>query len=648
MCGFVAGQPFQHCIMDKIIAHLKAGFPNLTREDLELLARHMTDKEIPQYQTLYRKGDSSAAFYVIQSGRISLSDEDARSLFTMTVGNILGEEDFFRGDPYALTSRAESETVCWEMTSAAFQEVLQAHPDIGLRIAKEPIVQMVPYLQQKLAQVAALENVSTDVLADMARLFKAQTLLAGDRLYHQGDAAQGLFLVDRGRLVRLHGTDMPRGEILPGTLLGVDQLSTDSTYDHSVMAQDQVLYWSLSRRDFQRLNTAHPILLRALTRAQDHNLSPLLPADPQIVELLGQIPALSSLGREVWEGMAARSRGHTVLEGETVYRMGDPSNGFFLVLSGEIELTMASATGVNQELDRVTAGGIFGLESLLQGIPRTKQAAATQDTSLRIIARDELQKLGQSLPAVTQWLAGAAPGAALGDLSMFNIFTGLTGAELARFPQELDIATFYPQEHIYQAGDIPDRLYLLQQGTVMLAPNDQTMPRYVQPGAVLDLFALMSQTPCQDTVSASTDVRVITLPYAAVMRLTAEIPRFGSNLWQVARAAPAESAAPAPPVFPEPVPPAPAGTAPEYPYPEPAAPGPAEPPPAARPRIQAEPSVTLDPFADPAHNSRKVPPTLSMGGTIRVALILLGIIWLVISLVYFADTPAQWLDTILP
>ncbi len=659
--------------MDKIVSHLQEGFPKLHRADLELLARHMTDKEIPQYQTLYRKGDSSAAFYVIQSGRISLSDEDARSLFTMTAGNILGEKEFFRGDPYALTSRAESETACWEMTAEAFHAVLQARPDMGVRIADEPIVQMVPYLQEKLAQVPALENVSADVLADMARLFKVQILLAGDRLYNQGDAAQGLFLVERGQLVRLHATGAPSGEIAPGTLLGVDQLSTDSPYDHSVVAQDQVMYWSLSRRDFQRLNTAHPMLLRALTRAQDRSLPPLQPADRHLVELLGQVPALAPLGRDVWEGMAARSVGHSVMEGETVYRMGDPGSGFFLVLSGEIELTTASATGVNQELERVATGGVFGLESLLTGTPRTKQAAATQDTRLRLISRDELRKLGQIQPAVTQWLADglqaggvagvptAQPVADLGDMSMFNIFAGLTGAELARCQPEFDVATFYPQEQICQAGDTLDRMYLLQSGTVMLAPHDRTQPRHVQPGAVLHLFALMSQTPCRETVSASTDVRLITLPYASVMQLVAEIPRFGSNLWQVANAETAATAAPAPapttrPVVPAPGPPAPSNPysqapssprkEPEHPYPEPA---PVLPSPAApQPEIQDEPSLILDPFAGTADKGRAMLPALSIGGSVRAALLLLGIIWLVISFVYFADTPGQWLEAFMP
>lgn len=645
--------------MDKIVTYLQEGFPPLNGEELELLAQHMSAQLIPQYQTLYRKADSSLAFYVIKSGRISLTDEDARPLFTLTAGNILGEHEFFRGEPYALTSRAESETACWEMTSEAFQAVLQVRPDIGVRIADGPVVQMVPYLNDKLTLVPALENVPSEVLADMANLFKAQTLMPGDRLYNQGDAAQGLYLVDRGQLVRIEGADAPAQGIASGTLLGVSQLSTDSSYDHSVMAQDQVLCWSLSRRDFQRLNSAHPILLRALTRALDSNLPPLQPADPQHVELLAQVPALTQLGQAVWEGMASRSQGQTVREGDTVYRMGEPSSAFFLVLSGEIELTTASATGVNQELDRVTAGGIFGLESLLRGTPRTNQAAATQEASLRVVTKDELQKLGLTMPAVAQWLTAASQAhdgagrptadsaADLGDMSMFGLFAGLTGAELARFPPEFGVATFYPQEHIYQTGEVLDRMYLLQKGTVMLAPNDQSMPRFVHPGAVLDLFPLMSQTPCRDTASASTDVRMITLPHATVVRLVAEIPRFSSNLWQIANAGPAGTAtASAPPAqISEPYSrdPVPVGQVPEYTYPEPAPV--VSPAPAPQPQIQAEPSLSMDPFAGAEEANRgEHLPMLSIGGTARAFLILLGIIWLVISFVFFADSPGQWLN----
>ena len=89
------------------------------------------------------------------------------------------------------------------------------------------------------------------------------------------------------------------------------------------------------------------------------------------------------------------------------------------------------------------------------------------------------------------------------------------------------------------------------------------------------------------------------------------------------------------------------GAAPEYPYPKPT---PAiSPLTAPQPQIQDQPSLTLDPFAaTKGDDGSKMAPTRSLGGALRAALILLGISWLAISFVYFADSPGQWLEVFIP
>lgn len=652
--------------MEKLDSHLREGFPKLHSEDVELLAQHMTLRIIPQYQTLYRKGDGSDAFCVILSGRIALVDEDARPLFTLTAGNLLGEQEFFRGEPHTLTSRAESETSCMEISAESFAALLRENPEVGMRIADRPVAQLGVYVEEKLAQSATLKDAPADALKDMASLFRAQVLLPGERLYSQGDAAQGLFLSDRGRLMRMHGADVPAGEIPSGSLLGVDQLYTDQSYDHSVVAEERALCWALSRGDFQRLNNAHPILARALARIVDSNLPPLQPANPQIVEMLSQAPALDTLGQPVWEGMAARSQAREVQEGVTVYRMGEPGDAFFLVMSGEIELTTATAAGVSQELRRVTRGGLFGLESLLRRAPHAQQAAATRDTSLRVFARDELLKLGEVQASVLEWLDSEfaedtapgpppAPAADLGDMSMFGVFRGLSGPDLARFLPEFEVATFYPQESIYESGTVLDRMYLLQKGTVMLTETDRAQPRYMQPGVVLNLATLMAQTRCPVTATASTDVRLITLPFSTVMRLASDIPTFFSNLWRMANAEEAESgetAAPAAVVparadamaeapLPEPyTDPAPVNEGQAYPYAVPAD--------APPPQFADEPRVDFDPYAeDVASAEVRESRSLTAGGILRGVVLAALVIWLLAAIFLLSETPPQWVSDLL-
>lgn len=632
---------------DKLLEYLRKNFPSLDEPGRALLASHMECKEIAQYHNLYQQAEPSHGFYVIHTGRVSFIGADARPVFTSTAGNALGEQDFFRGEPRAFTARAESKTIYWEMTEANFLRVLHTQPSVGLQIEEERIAQVNLYLRDQLASVSVLDGLGPDILLAMARLFTPRTLQAGEYLYRQGESAQGLFLTDQGQLVQADaGAPIP-----PGTLQGAEALRTDRPYDHDLVAQETVLCWMLSRGDFQRLAVAHPTLPRALGRGPIP--APPPPADARYLSLLSRSASLSALSPEVLQAMVAQAFGRRLQAGDAVYRMHDVSDAFFLIVEGEIELSQASATGVNQELSRVATGDVFGLESLLRMAPRTQQATATVDTELLVFTRDALERLRRTHGAVDQWLAqggqpapepeppAAAPGAPrvdLGDLSMFSVFTGLSGADAARVLPELREARFFPQEQIYAKGDELAYLYCLQEGTVLLEREATEGPRTVGPGFILGLVSLMSHQPCQEHAFASTEVRLITLSRAAIQQLSSDIPRFGENLWRVATAEPAEPQPPAvttPPVNPyiQP-PPAPPGSAPAPPpYPPPSTP----PAPAggSPPSRQNEPFLPMDPAPGPSESEWKDLTAMSWAGKIRLLFTLLALLYLLAALVAF-------------
>ena len=640
---------------DKLLEYLGQIFPGLDDPGRTLVASHMERKEMAPYHNLYQRAEPSHAFYVIHTGRVSSAGADARPVFTSTAGNALGEQDFFRGEPRGFTARTESKTVYWEMTEAHFLRVLRTQPRVGLQIEEERIAQVDLYLRERLAAVPALDGLGPDILLAMARLFAPRTLQAGEFLYRQGESAQGLFLTDQGRLAQADTGD----PIPSGALQGADALLTDRPYAHDLVAQDPVLCWMLSRGDFQRLQVAHPTLPRAVGRDPVSAEPP--PAEARALSLLGRSAPLSALPPAVLQALAAQAFGRRLQAGDAIYRMQDASDAFFLIVEGEIELSQASATGVNQELSRVAAGDVFGLESLLRTAPRTQQATATVDTELLVFTREALENLRRTHDAVDQWWAQAerpapapeppasVPGAArvdLGDLSMFSVFTGLSGAEAARVLPELQEARFFPQEQIYAKGDELAYLYCLQEGTVQLEREATEGPRTAGPGSLLGLVSLMSQQPCPEHAFASTEVRLITLTYAAVQRLSRDVPRFGENLWQVAAAEPA--APQPPPVTPPPVspvspyiqpPPAPPGRAPATPSPPPA---PLAPTGGAPPSRQNEPFLPLDPVPSPSEAGWKDLAAMSWAGKIRFLFTLLILLYLLAALAAF------WLPQILP
>ena len=222
----------------------------------------------------------------------------------------------------------------------------------------------------------------------------------------------------------------------------------------------------------------------------------------------------------------------------------------------------------------------------------------------------------------------------LGDLSMFSVFTGLSGTEAARVLPELQEACFLPQEQIYTKGDQLAYLYCLQEGTVQLEREATEGPRTVGPGSFLGLVSLMAQQPCPEHAFASTEVRLITLTRAAVQQLSRDVPRFGENLWRVATTEPA-----APPAV---------TTLPVNPYiqPTPTPPDPTGGSPSSR---QNESFLPLDPVPAPPASGWKELATLSWAGKIRFLFTLLAFLYLLAALAAFLlprILPAEILETL--
>jgi CRP-like cAMP-binding protein len=76
-----------------------------------------------------------------------------------------------------------------------------------------------------------------------------------------------------------------------------------------------------------------------------------------------------------------------------IYTEGEPANVLFVVLSGEIELTMRG-----ESLGTENAGGIVGEMALLDSASRSTTAKSLSDAKLARVNRDELARLSRLSP----------------------------------------------------------------------------------------------------------------------------------------------------------------------------------------------------------------------------------------------------------
>ena len=94
--------------------------------------------------------------------------------------------------------------------------------------------------------------------------------------------------------------------------------------------------------------------------------------------------------------------------GKELFREGAPSDGLYLVVSGELEM-VKRATQRERELERLGPGAIFGAISLLTREARTATARARVDSSVLRLPKDQFQaQMRAGSPAALKIVAGIA------------------------------------------------------------------------------------------------------------------------------------------------------------------------------------------------------------------------------------------------
>ncbi len=103
------------------------------------------------------------------------------------------------------------------------------------------------------------------------------------------------------------------------------------------------------------------------------------------LEALASSPLLGSISKTDLRDLVREARPRIYRAGEWLFHRGDPGDGIFAIVSGEVRIVLESASGNQVVVRKLSDGDVFGELAVLDGQTRTASAvAATPVRSLHI------------------------------------------------------------------------------------------------------------------------------------------------------------------------------------------------------------------------------------------------------------------------
>jgi CRP-like cAMP-binding protein len=160
-----------------------------------------------------------------------------------------------------------------------------------------------------------------------------------------------------------------------------------------------------------------------------------------VLDALATIPFFAGLEPDALERLAGGMRSRRFRRGEVIFHIGDPGDALFVIVDGEVKISLPSETGEEAILATLQSGDVFGELALLDGAPRSASASALSPTETVVLPRDKFRELIATEAGVRDALLASIAGELrrltthVEELHFLDI-TGRLAARLVRLSQE--------------------------------------------------------------------------------------------------------------------------------------------------------------------------------------------------------------------
>jgi CRP-like cAMP-binding protein len=494
-------------------------FAALEPQEQERISQRMHLEHRRSGESLFQKGDPSTSLYLIKSGWVRLVANGGTVVASQGAGSLVGETDLFLNRPRSLGAAVAGDAELWVLTKEDLAELIAEVPQIGIRLSVafgSRLALFDDYLVEKRLRVLSfLSGLKSESLAAIARRLAPVEKTEGEFIVEAGQAAEGLFIVESGRVHLLgseEGGDF--SELSEGETFGEMALLTGGSHRHSAQAATDTILWALPVADFEALAEECPEIRLALSEAIRE---PLLARDMgRAMERLGTMPLFAGLPEDVLWSVAERMLVRHVPAGEMVFAEGMPGDAFYLIDSGQVELISSAREG-RAVLARLGADEFFGEMSLLTGQPRSTSARAATHANVWMLYRSDFDDLVNRHAAISlalskilsQRLAEMDRRFTENHLRGLKLLAGLSSGQLEDISRKLKPVRFRQGEVIVREGDPGHEMFFIESGRVRIIRGEGSQRLLLADLGAGDLFgemALLTGNTRSATVIAESDV----------------------------------------------------------------------------------------------------------------------------------------------
>ncbi len=225
----------------------------------------------------------------------------------------------------------------------------------------------------------------------------------------------------------------------------------------------------------------------------------------EMIDALGTFPDIPV---DVLNDLAGRVELRSYRLGDTVFRMGDEPDAFYVIRQGSFAVEDHDPdTGDTRTIRVLTSGDSFGEVALLHASPRQATIRALGDTELFRVDKNAFDRL---LADMIEEPDFAPTMAAFAELRGLPAFQRLTSGDLAELVEHGDWLNAAPGEIIVRQGDVGDTFYVISRGHAEVLRGNGVVGE-LGAGDHFGEIALLERIPRTASVLARTPLRAFCL-----------------------------------------------------------------------------------------------------------------------------------------